>query len=76
MFKTKGNNFPKKYCHNVKTHFRDNVSLKSEQGVSHVAVRRRPSYGRPLVNVDGYFLKDGLWTAEEIFSLNNNLKTF
>ena len=44
------------------------------QGVSQVAVR--PSYGRPLVNVEGYFLKDGLWTAEEIFSLNNNLKTF
>ena len=44
------------------------------QGVSQVAVR--PSYGRPLVNVDGYFLKDRPWTAEEIFSLNNNLKTF
>ena len=30
MLKTKGNNFPKKYCHNVKTHLRDNISLKSE----------------------------------------------
>ena len=50
------------------------VMYLKHQGVSQVAVR--PSYGRPLVNVDGYFLKDGLWTAEEIFSLNNNLKTF